>query len=67
MRGDIGRGIDTEQQVAGLHLGALGVINRLQDSRHASADFYLADTFGLRRGDRRLRYVSWGDRKNDHG
>ena len=67
MGGDIGRRIDAEQKVACLHLGPFGVIDRLQDSRHASADFHLADAFGLRRGDRRLRDVSRGDRKNDHG
>lgn len=49
MGGDIGRRIDAEQEIAGFHLGALGVINRLQDTRHAGADFHLAHAFGLRR------------------
>jgi len=66
MGGDIGRGIDAEQEIAGLHLGAFGVIDRLQDTRHARTDFHLAQALGLRRRNRRLRNVGQGDRKDRH-
>ena len=66
MGGDIGRGIDAEQEIAGLHLGAFGVIDRLQDTRHAGADFHLAHAFGLRRRNRRLGDVRQSHRQDRH-
>ena len=66
MGGDISRRIDPEKKVAGLHLGAFGVIDRLQDARHARADFHLAHAFGLCRRNRCLREVSRSHRKDRH-
>jgi TetR/AcrR family transcriptional regulator, acrAB operon repressor len=66
MRGDVRGRVDAEQEVARLHLGALGVIDRLQDTRHAGADFHLAHAFRLRRGNRRLGNVGQSDREYRH-
>jgi TetR/AcrR family transcriptional regulator, acrAB operon repressor len=65
--GDIRRGIDAEKEVAGLHLGAFGVIDGLQDARDARADFHLADAFHLRRGDGLLGEVGRSDGDDGHG
>ena len=64
--GGIRSGIDAEKEVAGLHLGAFGVVDGLQDARDARADFHLADAFHLRRGDGLLGEVGGGHRHDGH-
>ena len=66
MRGDISRRIDPEKEIAGLHLSALGVIDRLQDARHPGAHFDLAHAFGLRGRNRRLGDVRQSHRQDRH-
>jgi TetR/AcrR family transcriptional regulator, acrAB operon repressor len=66
MGGDISRRIDAEKEIAGLHLSTFGVIDRLQDTRYARADFHLAHTFGLCRRNRRLGDVRQSHRKDRH-
>ena len=65
--GGIGSGIDAEKEVAGLHFGAFGVIDGLQDARDARADFHLADAFDLRRRHGLLGEVGRSDGDDGHG
>ena len=65
--GGIRRRIDAEEEIAGLHLGAFGVIDGLEDAGHAGPDFHFAHAFDLGRGDGLLGEVGRSDGDDGDG